>query len=1431
MPYLKHFHPAVARWFERNFSAPTEVQRQAWPAIAAGQSVLLAAPTGSGKTLAAFLAAIDRLVREAQCAPLPDLTRVLYVSPLKALSSDVYKNLEEPLAGIEAELLAEGARPHGIRSAVRTGDTTASARAAMVKCPPHILVTTPETLFILLTSEKGRALLSTVRELIVDELHALAPNKRGAHLALSIARLEALVVSASGAGLQRIGLSATQKPLQRFADFLTGAEAASCHIVDTGHQRPRDLAIVVPRSPLSAVISAEVWGEIYDEIATWSETHRTILVFANTRRMVERIARFLGERLGSDEVAAHHGSLAKEVRLSAEQRLKAGQLKIMVATASLELGLDIGDVELVVQLGSPRAIGVLLQRVGRANHSVGGIPKARLIPLSRDELVECTALLACVADGELDALPIPTAPVDVLAQQLIAEVACGERTEAALLGWVRRAYPYRGLTDHAFEAILAMLASGLSPRRGRRGALLLRDEVNHIVKAAPGARLAALTNAGAIPDQFDYEVVLEPEGLTVGSVNEDFAFDSTPGDIFQLGNQAYRLLKVEQGKVRVSDATGLPPTLPFWFGEAPGRSDELSLAVSRLRTAVDGQLEHGGRPATLAWLIAQYRLDGPAASQLSDYLAEARAALGVLPSQEVLVLERFFDAVGDQHLVLHSPHGSRINRAWGLALRKRFCRNFNFELQAAALDDAIILSLGPTHSFELAEVARYLHPDTVGEVLIQALLDAPMFGTRWRWNVSTALAVLRFRGGKRVPPQFQRSDAEDLIALCFPDQLACLENLQGEREIPDHPLVQQTLTDCLTEVMDLAGLKVVLQRLWAGQIRLETRELAGPSPLSHAILGARPYAFLDDGAAEERRTRNVSLHRFTEPEDAVRLGTLSAQAIATVKAEAWPELTGKEALHEALGLLGFLTEAEASPALSAFEALRGEGRAEALTLPSGQVLLVAAERLATVLSLHPELHSVRRPVIRAVGAASRRSWSVVEAAVDLLRSRLEGLGPVTRSELLSPLDLSAADAKQALLALEQEGFALRGRFSVADEEQWCERGLLARIHRYTLKSLREQVRPVAIAEFMRFLCDWQGLGRDKVKGPAALEAALARLEGWQAPAGAWESELLAARDADFLAVDLDRLCASGRWLWIRLLAADSAGTKAGPIKSTPIALLPREQRVHWQAACEAAEPESLALSPAARRVFDELKAQGALFFSDLLLDCGLLRTQVEQGLAELVAYGLVSADSFAGLRTLIAPAAARERSKRRGGRGAVMDVSDAGRWSLLRRRRVEPATDRRFSIALDSLEHIARCLLRRYGVVFRTLLARETALPGWRELLYVFRRLEARGEVRGGRFVAGVAGEQFALPEAVGALRRPRPDGELISVSAVDPLNLLGIVLPGAKVPALTGNRILLRDGIALAVLVAGEVQFLAELAEDEAWSLKNRLIRRNGLA
>ncbi len=1434
------FHPAVARWFERTFDAPTPAQREAWPAIAAQRHVLIAAPTGSGKTLAAFLAVIDELVRAGLADNgLADETRVVYVSPLKALSNDIHRNLEAPLAGIREELGALGLPQIEIRTFVRTGDTPQHERTAMRQRPPHIVVTTPESLYILMGSESGRQMLASTRTVIVDEIHAMVGSKRGVHLALTLERLEAL----AGRKLTRVGLSATQKPIEEVARFLVGTRnldatgRAVCTVVDSGHVRERDLQLEIPAAPLEAVMSGEVWTQLYDRLAELIGEHRTTLVFVNTRRQAERIARHLTERLGERQVTAHHGSMAKESRLDAEARLKRGELRALVATASLELGIDIGEVDLVCQLASPRSIAAFLQRVGRSGHSVGGTPKGRLFPLSRDDLVECAALLAAVRRGELDRLVMPAKPLDVLAQQIVAEAAAREWDEDGLYALLRGAWPYRDLERAEFEELVRMLAEGYSTRRGRHGALLYHDAVNHLVKGRRGARLIAITSGGTIPDTADYQVILEPQAQFVGTVNEDFAVESLQGDIFQLGNVSYRILRVEAGRIRVEDAHGEPPTIPFWLGEAPGRTEELSAGVSRLRSDLEARLDAGIEAAT-AWLVAEAGIATPAAAQLVDYLAAARAALGALPTQRSVIFERFFDEAGGMQLIIHSPFGSRINRAWGLSLRKRFCRSFNFELQAAATEDTIVLSLTTAHSFELGEVARYLHSNTVRALLVQALCAAPMFPLRWRWSATIALALPRLRGGKKVPAPLARMAAEDLLAALFPDQVACAENLPGELEIPDHPLVRQAIRDCLEDAMDIGGFERLLRGVEAGSIRVIARDLTEPSPLALEVLAARPYAFLDDAPLEERRTQAVMSRRWLDPQSAADLGKLDAQAIERVREEAWPDATNADELHDALLWLTFITAAEAARAQSWAQLLTELSAQRRVTrLESGPLRLwVSAERLPLLQALYPQ--ALCEPGV-VTPAAHARSFTAEEALIEVVRGRLEGLGPTTAAALAASLALSVARIDAALAALQAEGFAMRGAFTpeAAPASEWCERRLLARIHRYTVKRLRAEIEPIEARDFLRFLFEWQRVtAAGRMEGPDAVGAILAQLEGFEAPASAWETELLPNRISEYEPAWLDEQCLAGRFVWTRLAPRRSdAERSAAPVRATPIVLLARRNLRIWSALATSAEPGHS--SGNAQRVAAYLATHGASFFDEIPVGTGLLPTQTEEALAELVALGVVNSDSFAGLRALLVPADRRKpvMGGRRRRRITLFGMEAAGRWSRIARPAEAEATGATVpgrGGSEEMIEHVVRTLLRRWGVLFWRLLAREADwLPPWRDLLMCCRRLEARGEIRGGRFVAGFSGEQYAAPEAITLLRAARrkpQEGHYLSLSGADPLNLVGILTPGARLPSLSGNRLLYRDGVPVALLSGGEVTFLAELAPPEQWQARNLLLRRH---
>ncbi|HZV95774.1 MAG TPA: DEAD/DEAH box helicase [Candidatus Nitrosocosmicus sp.] len=1389
------FHPVIEAWFQARFQEPTPVQARAWPLIAAGRDVLLTAPTGSGKTLAAFLACLDRLFRRAVEGRLEARTDILYVSPLKALSNDVRRNLDEPLGELAAAAAAAGLPAPEIRTALRTGDTSAHERRQAGRRPPHIMVTTPESLFILLTAESSRRWLADVRTVIVDEIHAVAGDKRGAHLALSLERLETLVAEASGgaARLQRIGLSATVRPVETAARLLVGAARPLPEIVDVGQRRDMDLAIEVLRDELGAVCTNEQWEEIYDRVADLARAHRSTLVFVNTRRLVERVTRHLAERLGAERVAAHHSSLSRARRFEAEQRLKSGELHLVVATASLELGIDVGTVDLTCLLGSPRSIATALQRVGRSGHALLATPKGRMFPLTRDQLVECAALSRAARRAEIDHLSLRRAPLDVLAQQLVAICADGEQDEDALFALVRRAASYAELERKDFDAVVDMLAEGTATRRGRVGARLHRDAVGRRLRGRRGARLAALTSGGAIPDTANYQVVLEPDETPIGTLDEDFAIESMAGDVILLGNSSWRIRRVESGKVRVEDAGGAPSTVPFWLGEGPARTRELSAEVAAVREAVAARLDDAG--AAVRWLTEETALDPRGALLVRDYVAAARAALGAVPSQTTVVVERFFDEAGGMQLVIHAPFGGRINRAWGMALRKRLCQSFNFELQAAATDDGVLLSLGPQHSFPLESVFEMLHPRGLEELLTQAALQAPMFMTRWRWNASRALALLRWQGGKRVPPFIQRMRAEDLLVAVFPAQLACQDNAEpGPVEIPDHPLVKETLRDCLGEAMDVDGLRACLEAIHAGRIRRVSRDTPEPSVFAHEILNANPYAFLDDAPLEERRARAVTLRRGLPAAVADDYGRLDPAAIAAVVEEAQPDLRSADELHDLLLELGALPEASAAPWAGYLEELIAARRAARLR-GDDRVFWVAAERRSLAAAVWPAFRF--EPEVVEPPARRAAAWSDPEGAlVEVVRARLGVVGPTTAAALAEDLAVSPGQVDAALAAVEAEGGVLRGRFTPAaaerDTVEWCDRRLLARIHRRTLDGLRRLIEPVSAAALIRFLLSWQHVRPGTQQhGRDGLLRVIERLEGFEAAAGAWERELLPMRAARYDPGALDELCLAGETVWGRLGVHPSSRHAGRRLSATvPVALFLRRD-LPWLLEPRDGEP-SVEPSGPAQDVLAHLRRAGASFVEDIAAGVRRMRLEVEEALCELVTAGLVTGDGFAGLRGLMQT---EKRRRQRPGRAAVLArrAMGTGRWAVLAPA-VTPAED-------DVTEAKARLYVRRYGVVFRDLLPREPGAPAWRDLLRVYRRLEMRGELRGGRIVGGFVGEQFAAPEALEALRairREPADGQVVRVSACDPLNLVGILTPGPRVPAVLGHHVHYRDGVPL---------------------------------
>ncbi len=1436
-------HPVTAEWFLRKFGSPTEPQEHGWPSIVAGEATLISAPTGSGKTLAAFLVCIDQLLRDAIEGRLAPTTQVVYVSPLKALSNDVQKNLEQPLREIQQLALERGYLSTEIRTAVRTGDTLAKERAAMLRNPPHILVTTPESLYIMLTAGKPRENLRRVRTVIVDEIHAVADDKRGSHLALSLERLDALVcgenrlspgewLTGQATAPQRIGLSATQNPIKLVADFLTGVhpERKPAKIVQVGQRRELDLAIEVPSDELSSVLTTKMWEEIFDKLAAYTQTHRSTLVFVNTRRLVERLAFALAERVGPENVAAHHGSLSRTLRLDAEQRLKSGEIKILVATASLELGIDIGDVDLVCQISTTRSVAVAMQRVGRAGHWRGAVPKGRFFATTRDDLLEQAALIRKMRAGELDLLEVPPEPVDVLMQQIVA--ACGAEPwdEDALYEMVRRALPYRGLTRERFDEIVALLANGIESSRGRYGAYLLRDGIHGQLHPRRGARMIAISNGGAIPETNVYPVILQPEGIPIATLDEHFAVDSSPGDVVLLGNASWRIQRIEAaGRVLVEDAHGAPPTLPFWFGEAPQRTAVLSDGVGELREQISeltrnitsGYISPADPEVdtAIAWLIENCGVCAGGAMQLISYIVTGRAVLGAVPSKTTIIAERFFDEGGGMQLIMHTPFGGRLNKAWGLALRKRFCRGFNFELQAAATDNGINISLAEQHSFPLADVFQFLTEHTAKELLEQAALASPIFKTRWRWAANRSLQLLRNSKGKRIPPQIQRTRSEDLLASVFPQAAACFETIEGDIQIPEHPLVDEVMKDVLGEAMDLAGLIEVLRGIRDGSIRCLAVDTPVPSQFAHELLNANPYAYLDEAGLEERRARAVSLSRTLPASVLEEAGRLDQAAIDEIRRECWPDIRDEHELHDllhslvSLPLEFFVSRNEARHWLTFYDRLAGSGRAQSIDC-NGIVCWASAERTAYV---------------EALWGHGNDGTAKEQALKQCVQGWVQVLGPTTANAFAARLGLVPSDVFQAFLAMEMQGLLMRGIFeytktNVDHEIEWCERRILQLIQRRTLHTLRKQIEPVSPAVYMRWLLEWQHLApQTQLAGEEGVLQALHQLEGFEAPAIEWERSLLSSRVANYDPRWLDSLCLSGAVGWGRISPhpawsnADGTGPRrVVPTNAAPITFYIRED-AEWlphALARERVEEDRLqqSLSVEALQVRSLLLDRGACFANDIQRILNLSKQQSLHALWELATAGLAAADGFDQLRAIMDPRRrSASESKSVSGRRPVR--STAGRWSLLTEEaHAAPSAIEQARRNESALESYARMLLARYGIVFRDLLTRESNAPKWRDLLAILRRLEARGEIRGGRFVTGFGGEQFALSEAVDSLRasRSRESSAVVTVSAADTANLAGIVIPGERVPAIPGRQVLFRNGL----LYSEETQDTEQLPE-----------------
>ncbi|HZZ09033.1 MAG TPA: DEAD/DEAH box helicase, partial [Candidatus Binataceae bacterium] len=1535
---LDAFHPAVRAWFAERFGSPAPAQTLGWPVIAEcdtppGHDVLLCAPTGSGKTLAAFMWAIDRLFRDAERGELGDRVSVLYVSPLKALANDIKVNLEEPLIGIRqtAQRLAVGegrseeVKPIlEVRAGLRTGDTPANERSAMLRRPPHILVTTPESLFILLTSPRFRQSLSAVRYVIVDELHALAPNKRGAHLMLTLERLERMVRLTGAPRPARIGLSATLNPIERLAGFLAGVETGA-----DGARRPRpvkvvraddrarrmDLQVIAPGPDLGALATHQHWEAMYDAVAALVREHRTTLVFTLSRRWAERIALNLQKRLGNDAVMAHHGSLARAERLAAEQRLKRGELRALVATASLELGIDVGAVELVCQIDSPKTISAAIQRIGRSGHRLDATPKGRLFALTLDDLLECAAAVRAIRHGRLDEVEIPTGCLDVAAQQIVAIAAEEDEIgEADLLRTLRGAYNFAELDHEALRHLLDQMAAELPARIQGAAPKIFYDRIGARVRARRGARLAAITSGGTIPESGNLDVVIESQGRKIGDIEEDFAQESSRGDIFALGSMPWRVLGISRNRFLVEPAPGMAPSLPFWQTEAAGRSPALSAEVSELRGEIFERITRGDEAAAAAFLSGECAMDERAARQAIDYVRRGQSALGAIPNERTIVVERFFDGLGGTQVVIHTPFGMRVNRGLGLAIRKRLCQSFDFEIQASAIDDAVLLALNARHSFPLESLMAMISSRTVRHVLGQALLAAPMFEVRMRHVATRALAVMRSSRGRKVPAWIQRLRAQELAAAIFPGREACLENRPPDVELPAHFIATETMHECLTESTDIGRIEELLRAIEQGATRVVTVDAIAPSVFTHRILLAWDYSFLDDGERANRRSRTVSLNRAMA-EDVLRTEDLSAmlaaEAVEGVEAEVSGRAMARRArdrdelyqLIRAHGALaaGALEERVAGEANAMLSSLEREGRVVRARFSSGAPeRLIASEDAALFAAAYPEAiferHAEAPPPVEVSGA---RALEADDAEREIVRRAMATSGPVEIAELAERLKMAPATLEKHLLALEAKGLIFRGHFTprraalgasrgravtagavTASPEQWCDRYNLEKIHRLTLSRLRAETEPCADHEYAAFRMRWNHVGGAGIAADqSGVAAVLEQLSGVALSPELWERAILPARIPGYRPEWLDLLCLGGEVVW-----AAVPGEDAGDEVPARITFLRRRR------AGAARFDEAAANSAAAeltdrdeQRVFLALAAGGAQYLDQLAERAGLAERTALAALWRLAAAGRVSNDSFAPLRLLwAAPEAVRamapgahRRARHDAALRARLRSSVTGRWSALgtgaaalaaapvlsaksgggdtvgaargasaaapaalaptraaearsEARAPARASERDVSrdLARDFARDLAReraeSLLNRNGIVTREMLGLESPPMAWHEVSFALRRMEYAGSIRRGYFVRALSGEQYALPaalEMLAASRNLNPAREHpVALSAADPANPYGAMLPGCGVAREAGNFVVLRGGRVMLGL-AGRALLSLDALDDEAFS------------
>lgn len=1430
-PVIDRFHPAVRQWFLTAFGVPSPPQTAGWPAISRGENTLIVAPTGSGKTLAAFLWCINHLVVENGQSVPPDLpvkrrgraaakqnhtggVRVLYISPLKALNNDIHRNLELPLAGIEREAAGLGLPFRPIRTAVRTGDTTQRERNAMLKDPPDILITTPESLYIMLSSEKARTLFTAVRYVIVDEIHAVSGNKRGVHLSLTLERLQELIVRTGGSAPVRIGLSATQRPLETVAHFLGGVERTDGQpvprpvtIVDAGFRKRTDLQVICTPDDFTDLPMNSVWNTVYPRLLELIRSHRSTLVFVNNRRLAERIAAKLNEMLDGQEntlglyavpvrgaesaapparpfdVLAYHGSMSRTVRESIESDLKRGRLRALVTTSALELGIDIGSVDLVVQVQSPKGIARGLQRVGRSGHVVNAQSKGRIIVTHREDLLESAVVAQAMTEHAIERTAVPVNCLDVLAQQVVAMVAAEDWSTGDLYDLVRRSYCYRDLPERTFHAVLEMTAGRFSTEAFRElRARIVWDKLHDTLTALPGTAALAVTNAGTIPDRGYYGVYLEDRKTKVGEVDEEFIYESRTGDTFILGTNVWRMTDIDANAVIVQPAPGHPARMPFWRGETIGRPYELCLrmgeTVERLAASADADGLLRGLP-----------IDQSSARNMREYIEEQRNATHAVPSHRTVVVEGFRDDVGDPRIVVHSRFGKGVNGLLGLVLLERLTTRLRIDVQMLYNDDGILFRCSDVERLPLDILAE---PDLAAaeESIVEHLPSSPLFGALFRQNAERALLLPKGLPGKRRPFFLQRLKAADLLQIV--------------RQYSDFPIVIETMRECLTDVLDLAHFREVYSRIASGDIEVRTVASETPSPFAASLLFDFTMVYMyewDDPKSAEKGTfarLNRDLLSDVVELDAVK-SVVRNDAVDAVEAQLQHTgitrraRTGAE-LMEVMLRLGELTEPElAERCVSAdiAEGLRDSGVLSPVSL-GGRRYLVLTEEL---------------PLYAAVAGtapADGERYGFDEALRFLVARHLRTHGPVYTEVIAERFGAPLQELRSALEALADDGSFVGGLLTrEATREQWCYRPNLDRIHRASLAMLRREIKPATLDELTRFLSVWQHRApTSRLEGEQGVHAVAEQMQGFAAVPEMWEAELFRGRIAGYQPDMLRSLSGRGELV--------ACGTPNGRLlwflRGDARAFLP------------AGSAESEELSSAARTLLRYITENGAAFLSDLREGTSLSLAALNRGITELFWRGLVTNDAAQEVLNVkryrpADPALHPDERivivnpKRNPFRATAMrDVREAmrnipgwqGHWSLVRR----PAVLGPAATEEEMVRHRARQLLLRYGVVAREIAKREEMTGSWPLTAMELQRMEMRGEVRRGYFIEGLSGMQFALPEAVSMLdevkRSPAGDERTV-LNAADPANPYGsgIDLPGGETnfSRLPSNFLVLRGG------------------------------------